>query len=443
MTELLNSLRRAVSIMDNNLNDFLAFLNQAVSPYHVVNSCIERLERAGFECLTFARPWNLEKGGSYYLKLYDTTLFAFKVGFNIDDEISLRIAAAHTDFPALRIKPNPLMKENGYLRLNTEVYGGMLLSSWYDRPLSIAGKVALRSSHSFEPEEALIDFGRAIAVIPNLAIHLNKETDRGAQINKQTDILPLLALTENPRGDYFQQLLAEQLKVKAEDILAYDLYIYCGEKALTAGINNEFICSPRLDDLSSVYALLQGITSSKVGERDIHMICLFDNEEIGNRTKQGAASQFTQVLLEKIFAGLNQSKFKLYEAMLRSIMLSCDAAHAYHPNFAHKYDPTNRLELNQGMAIKIDTARYAFDMGAVAVIQQLCNKYGINYQKFVNRSDVTAGSTMGPVLSSLLPIRTIDIGIPLLAMHSAVETMGSKDEGDMIKFMQAFFSASR
>lgn len=429
----------------DNINDFFEFLNKAVSPFHVVNNCTEVLEREGFECLSFEKPWNLVTGGSYYLKLYDTTLFAFRIGKNIDEDMIVRIAVAHTDFPAFRIKPNPLMKEKSYLRLNTEVYGGMLLSSWYDRPLSIAGKAALRSGNSFKPNEVFIDFGRIIAVIPNLAIHLNKEANKGVELNKQTDILPLLGMSENEKGNYFKELLAEQLNgVEADDILDYDLYIYNMERALTAGINNDFICSPRLDDLSSVYALLQGIVNNNICERDIHMICLFDNEEIGNRTKQGAASQFTQVLLEKIFACLNKSKINLYEVMLQSVMLSCDTAHAYHPNFANKYDPTNRLELNKGIAIKIDTShRYAFDIGAIAIIQQLCNEYNINYQKFVNRSDVTAGSTMGPVISTLLPIKTIDIGIPLLAMHSAVETMGRKDEESMIKFMKAYFSASR
>jgi aspartyl aminopeptidase len=426
----------------NNLDEFLEFLNDSTSPFHVVKNCSDILDREGFECLSFEKPWDLKKGGSYYLQLYDTTLFAFKIGQDINENMIIRIAAAHTDFPSFRIKPNPDMQEKGYMRLNTEAYGGMILSSWYDRALSAAGKVALKSDRLFAANEVLVDFLNPIMVIPNLAIHLNKDINKGVEINKQTDILPLLG-TSNEDSNNFKALLGKQLRVSEDDIIDYDLFIYNVEKAKTAGINNEFICSPRLDDLSSVYALLQGITA-KVNDQDIHMICLFDNEEVGNKTKQGCASQFTSVFLEKLFASLGKNRINLYEVLLRSTIISADVAQAYHPNFPSKFDPTNRAELNKGIVIKIDTTqKYAFDTGAVAIIQQLCDKYDIRYQKFANRSDVTAGSTMGPVISSLLPVRTIDIGIPLLAMHSAMETMGVKDQESMMQFMKAYFSADR
>ena len=208
-------------------------------------------------------------------------------------------------------------------------------------------------------------------------------------------------------------------------------------------MNEEFISSPRLDDLSSAFALLQGIIS-EVCDKDIHMVCLYDNEEIGNRTKQGSASQFTTMLLEKLFDSLGKNRINLYEIMQRSTILSVDVAQAYHPNFSSKYDPTNVAELNKGVVFKIDTAqRYAFDTGAVAILQQLCDEYDIAYQKFVNRSDATAGSTMGPVLSTQLPVRTVDIGVPLLAMHSAVETMGTKDLESIVRLMEVYFMADR
>lgn len=427
----------------NNLSGFFDFLDKSTSPFYVVKNSCDILENAGFECLSFEKPWSLQKGGSYYLKLYDTTLFAFKIGTNIDEDMIWRIAAAHTDFPSLRIKPNPIMKEKSYMRLNTEAYGGMILSSWYDRPLSISGKVALKSSHHFAANEVLVDFIDPIMMIPNLAIHLNKDANKGAEINKQTDMLPLLGMFNEESDNYFNELLAKQLNVSADDIIDYDLSIYNLDKSKTVGINDEFICAPRLDDLSSVYALLQGITGD-VCDKDIHMICLFDNEEVGNRSKQGCASQFAGILLEKIFASLGKSRINLYEVMLRSIMISCDAAQAYHPNFASKFDPTNRAEINKGIVIKLDTTqKYAFDTAAAAIIQQLCAENDISCQKFVNRSDVSGGSTMGPVISSLLPIRTVDIGIPLLAMHSALETMGMKDEENLIRFMRAYFSTNR
>jgi len=425
------------------LPDFLEFLDKSTSPFHVVKNSSEVLEQAGFTCLSFEKKWDLKKGGSYYLKLYDTSLFAFKIGTETNDDMILRIAAAHTDFPSFRIKPNPVMKEKGYMRLNTEPYGGMILNSWYDRPLSIAGKAALRSGSLFGTNEVLVDFAAPVMVIPNLAIHLNRDVNKGVEINKQTDILPLLGISDEQDGNYFANILAKQLQVPAEDILDYDLFIYNLDHAGTVGINQEFICSPRLDDLSSVYALLQGIIGP-VCEKDIHMICLFDNEEIGNRTKQGCSSQFTGVMLEKVFASLGRSRIQLYETMQRSTIVSTDVAQAYHPNFAAKYDPTNIAELNKGIVFKIDTAqRYAYDTGAIAIIQQLCDQCGIPYQKFVNRSDASAGSTMGPAISSLLPVRTADIGIPLLAMHSALETMGTKDQESMIRFMTSYFSTNR
>lgn len=425
------------------VDKFFDYLDRSTSPYQVIKNSIELLEKEGFEGLPYDQDWTLKKGGSYYVKLFDTALYAFKIGRDISNDSIFRIAAAHTDFPSFRIKPNPEIKEKNYIKLNTEAYGGMILNSWYDRALSISGKVALKSSKTFEPNEMLVDFKRPLMVIPNLAIHLNRDVNKGVEVNKQTDVLPLLGMTEENAQNYLINLLAEELQVKAEDILDYDLFIYNTEKAKTVGANNEFICSPRLDDLSSSYALVQGIIG-KVCDQDFHMICLFDNEEVGNKTKQGAETQFTSILLEKIFEALGKSRTKLYEAISRSFIVSADVAQGYHPNFTSRYDLTNFGELNKGVVFKIDTLqRYAFDSGAVAILQQLCETNEIPYQKFVNRSDATAGSTMGPGLSTLLPARTMDIGVPLLAMHSASETMGAKDEESLIKLMEAFFSSER
>lgn len=427
----------------NITKDFFNFLDNSTSPFYVIRNSSEILEQAGFQCLDFEKSWNLKKGGSYYINLYDTTLFAFRVGEQMDENFMLRVAAAHTDFPAFRVKPNPEMKEKSYLRLNTESYGGMILSSWFDRPLSISGKVALKSDRLFQPREVLVDFKKPMLVIPNLAIHLNREVNQGVDINKQKDVLPLLGTSEENQPNYFRDIIAKELQVAPEDILDYDLFLYNMDPSAMVGMNEEFIVAPRLDDLSSVYALLQGIIDN-CSKQDIHMVCLFDNEEIGNRTKQGSASQFTTMLLEKLMSALGMTKFNLYEALQRSMILSVDVAQAYHPNYSGKYDPTNIAELNQGIAFKIDTVqRYAFDTGAVAILQQLCDEYEIPYQKFVNRSDATAGGTMGPVISSQLPVRTVDIGVPLLAMHSARETMGTKDLESMVRLMKAYFSSNR
>ena len=427
----------------NYLDGFFHYLNNATSPFQVIKNSCELLEQEGFVQLTLDEEWELKKGGAYYLKLFDTSMYAFKIGKELDQDMILRIAAAHTDFPSFRIKPNPEIKDRDFIKLNTEVYGGMILNSWYDRALSISGKVALKSKKVFQTNEVLVDFKRPLMVIPNLAIHLNREVNKGVEINRQTDILPLLGMTEESAHNYLKHLLALELEVADEDILDYDLYIYNMEQAKTVGVNGEFICSPRLDDLSSAYALLQGLIG-EVCEKDIHMICLFDNEEVGNHTKQGCETGFTNVLLEKFFAAFGKTRTNLFETLSKSFILSADVAQAYHPNFGGKYDPTNKADLNKGVVFKIDTAqRYAFDTGAVAILQQLCEEYEIPYQKFVNRSDATAGGTMGPSISTLLPTRTMDIGVPLLAMHSASETIGTKDQESLIKLMKTYFCANR
>lgn len=427
----------------NIQNEFMNFIDASTSPFLVVQNSCELLEKAGFDRLNFEEPWDLRKGGSYYITLYDTTLYAFHIGSELSDDFMLRMAAAHTDFPSFRIKPNPEMREKGYLRLNTENYGSMILSSWFDRHLSISGKVALKSDQIFKPKEVLVDLKKPLLVIPNLAIHLNRDVNKGVEINKQKDVLPLFGTSEDNLHISLKSILAEELKIPAEDILDYDLFIYNLDQAKTVGLNQDFIVAPRLDDLSSVYAMLKGITHS-VCNQDIHMICLFDNEEIGNRTKQGSASQFTTMLLEKLCETLGMTRINLYEVLQRSAMLSIDVAQGYHPNFSGYYDPTNIAELNKGIAFKIDTAqRYAYDTGSIAMIQQLCEEHQIPYQKLTNRSDATVGSTMGPVLSTQLPVRTVDIGVPLLAMHSAMETMGAKDLDSLIQLMEVYFSINR
>lgn len=427
----------------NTKDQFFEFLDNSTSPFFVIKNSCDILDKEGFKSLSFAEPWNLEKGCSYYVKLYDTALYAFKIGNDLSDDMILRIAAAHTDFPSFRIKPNAQMKEKGYIKLNTEAYGGMILSSWYDRPLSISGKVSLKSDKVFCPKEVLVDFKKPLLVIPNLAIHLNREVNKGVEINKQTDVLPLLGISDEELHNDLNKLLAEELEVSVDEILNYDLFLYNLSKATSVGMNNDFICSPRLDDLTSVFGLLQGIIGETCA-KDIHMICLFDNEEIGNRTKQGSASQSTTMLLEKIFNALGKSRIDMYDVMHKSIILSMDVAQGYHPNYTGKFDPTNIAQLNKGIAFKIDTLqRYAFDTGAIGMIQQLCDENNIRYQKLANRSDATSGSTMGPIISTQLPIRTVDMGVPLLAMHSAVETMGAEDQESLNELMRIFFSADR
>lgn len=427
----------------NTTDKLIAFIKQATSPFHVVEESKHRLNAAGFKELDFTKPWVLEKGKSYFTTPYNTTLFAFTIGKNPPPQWDFRIAAAHTDHPGFRIKPVAEISEKDYLKINTEAYGGVILNTWFDRPLSIAGEVSLKSDDIFNPVIRLIDLKTPLLTIPNLAIHMNKDVNKGMELNKQTDMLPLIAMMNETlnKEHFFINYLASQLQVEVSDILNFDLYIYNCEEGCTLGIKPDFISSPRLDNLTSVLALVEGITNSYNDNR-INLISLYDNEEVGSRSKQGADSMLTTILLEKIYSSLGQSREELYNSIMKSIMLSVDVAHALHPNYMNKNDPTNITVLGKGVVLKIDsTQKYAFDSESIAIIQQLCHSYNIAYQKFVNRSDATSGSTLGSIVSSWLPMKTVDLGVPLLAMHSARELMGASDQEQLELLLKSFFEA--
>ena len=435
------------SYSENEITEhFLPFINQATSPYHVVNTCMTELSANGFEELNFQDTWNLIPGHAYFTKPYGTTLFAFRIGNSLSEHTNFRIVASHTDHPGFRIKPNPEITEKGYLKLNTETYGGAILNTWMDRPLSIAGKVTLRSNQLFFPETRIVDFKEPLLTIPNLAIHMNRAVNSGIELNKQIDMLPLFSMNQNntDETDFFLCYLAETLKVDTSDILDFDLYIYNMESGCSLGRKQEFFSSPRLDNLTSVYASLHALIDAPVPKEDILISAFFDNEEIGSRTKQGADSLLTQILLEKIFNGLSFSRQNLLNTIMRSFLISADVAHGYHPNHGAKNDPTNITQLNQGVVLKINSnQKYATDTEAISIIQQICHAYDIPYQKFVNRSDIPGGGTLGSITSSWLPMNTVDLGIPLLAMHSARETCGIKDELALIQLLHAFYSCDK
>lgn len=425
-------------------SDFLLdFLNGSPSPFHAVERSRQLLEENGFEELDFSKEWALRKGGSYYVRLYGTTLFAFKIGSALNKDHTFRLAAAHTDYPCFRIKPHPELCEKDYLKLNVSVYGGIIRPSWLDRPLSLAGRVALKSDDIFHPVIRLVDFKRPLLTIPNLAVHMNPDINKGLELNPQTELSPILGLlTEDLNKDsFFLHLLADELSVSPEDILDFDFYIYNQEKGCLLGAKEELISSPRLDNLTSVVACLTGILNSQ-NSNTINLISLYDNEEIGSHTKQGADSIITNVLLEKIYAGLGYAPLTVYETLLKSFMISADVAHGLHPNYPGKCDPTSQPKLGQGVVLKINhNQRYATDVEALAVIRQLCFAYDIPFQDFVNRSDMPCGGTLGSISSSWLPALTVDLGIPLLAMHSARELMGTADQAALNNLIAAFFSA--
>lgn len=420
--------------------EVVRYLDAAVTPYHAVNCAAASLEEAGFTEQRLDKPFTVERGRGYYIRIYGTGLLAFKIGTAFEPGEEFRIAAAHTDAPCLRVKPKGELLTGEYKRLNVEVYGGAILNTWFDRPLSLAGSVVLRSGGVYEPRSVLVDFKRPLLTVPNLAIHMNREVNKGVEYKPQRDLLPLLGmrLENEEKASYLTELLAKELKVAPKDILTYDLSVYCAEPACLLGAENEFVTGPRLDNQLSCYALLEAFCG-EIQTKGISMLLLYDHEEVGSRSKQGADCALTSGVIERIYEAFGAGNGKLQEAIAKSMLLSVDAAHALHPNRQEVYDPVNYAVINKGVALKINSSqRYAFDVETVATLQLLCEEEKLPYQMVANHSDLAGGSTMGPILSSWIPMRTIDIGIPLLAMHSARELAGKKDVEYLKRLLKAF-----
>ena len=417
-------------------------LNAGVSPFHCVEHSLEVLENAGFEEIRYDQPWKLVPGGKYVMNHHGTTFYAFTVGENFGSQDMLRMAAAHTDYPCLRIKPHADFTTNRYAQINVEVYGGPILNTWFDRPLGMAGCVVVRSEDVFAPRTILYRSDRPILTLPNLAIHMNRDVNKGVEINNQVDLMPIVDMLpeEQQKSEYFVEFLARELQVAKEDILDFELGTYCIEEPMYVGIEETMLSAPRLDNQTSVAALLEAIMKAdrKTG---INLIALFDHEEIGNTSKQGAASILLHDMVRRIAAGLGldaeQTECMIYDAML----LSVDVAHAMHPNHKGKMDITNQPVMGSGFCIKEACSQsYATDAEAVSILRQICDANKVPYQIFVNRSDVRGGGTLGSVASTLLPVKTVDIGIPLLAMHSARELMGAADMRSLADAVRYFMT---
>lgn len=424
----------------NYTDKLLALLEKATSQFHTVEAVNQQLAEQGFEELELRENWNLKKGGKYMLIHHGSSIFAFTIGEEFKAEDGYRIAAAHGDFPGFRLKPNSGMEVGGYLQLNTETYGGAILSSWMDRPLSVAGRVILKSDDLFKPEVRLIDLEKPVLIIPNLAIHFNREMNKGVELRKQVEMLPVYGTASGEMTkETFLDYIAEALGVQAEEILDYELNIYNTDKGNYVGLKEEFVSAPRLDNLTSVQALIDGITAN-TRKKGLNVMCVFDHEEIGSRSKQGAASTLLPHILEKIYLSLGMTALDFKNAMEDSLFMSVDVSHAYHPNYGAKYDLTNKHVLNTGFAIKEACSQsYATDSEAIAIVQQICEQEGIAYQKFLNHSDSAGGGTLGAISSAILPIRTVDMGVPLWAMHSSRETMGVKDYESLVEFLKAYY----
>ena len=417
-------------------------LKAAVSPYECVKAALEELEENGFTQINYDSDWNLVPGGRYVMNHHDTTLFAFTIGSDYKPGDMVRLAAAHTDYPCLRIKPNPDFMTNSYAQVNVEVYGGPILNTWFDRPLGVAGRVAIKSDDPFNPRMELYKSDKPVMIIPNLAIHMNRDVNKGVEINNQTDLMPILDSIpdEEKTTDYFVTFLAKEFGVEKTDIIDFELNTYCMDEPVFVGVNDTMISSPRIDHQSSCRALLDGIEESD-RKNGINFIALFDHEEIGSHSKQGAASILLHDMLRRILRGVGLTENEIDKSIYEAMILSVDVAHALHPNKKGKMDITNQPVMGAGFCIKEACSQsYATDAQAIAILCQICDKYDIPYQRFVNRSDVRGGGTLGSIASTLLPVKTVDIGIPMLAMHSACELMGEKDMDALSGCLKAFFN---
>ncbi len=424
-----------------DLQNFFEYMQKATVAVCTVEETKKTLGQAGFEPLDITAEWNLQAGRGYYVQSSPSMLLAFKTAASGEYE-ALRIVGAHTDNPALKIKPAPEIDTDGYRRLNIEVYGAPIFHSWFDRPLSIAGMVALRSSRPLSPEIRIVDFQRPLLTLPALAIHMNREVNKGGEIKPQKEMLPLIATVKDgmQKEGYLLRLLAEELQVEAAEILDFDLFVYCAEKGQLVGAEEELISCPRIDDTSMVYAAMQALIAGEP-KTGIAAALFVDHEEIGSMSRQGADSMNFSWLLEKMRQGLNIEQPAWSSCLLRSFFISADGAHACHPAYAEKCDPTNRPKINQGIVIKLSGNKaYASEAFSAGALQQVCDLAGVSYQKFVNHADVPGGRTIGSLISKYLPVPIVDTGLPMLAMHSARELAGKQDMEDMIKMMTTFYS---
>lgn len=424
--------------------DLIDFLYTSPTAYHSVKTVKERLDSNGFSEVKESDKWNLQKDGKYYVIKNDSALIAFTVGNGELEEDGFKLIGAHTDSPGFRIKANPEMVAEGkYLKLNTEVYGGPLLYTWFDRPLGIAGKVSLKGKSPLKPEVKLVNINKPLLIIPSVAIHMNRSVNEGFAVNKQKDTLPLLALINEKfeKNNYLVNAIAKELNVDAESILGFDLGLYEIEKGSLTGINEEFISAGRLDDMWMVYAGIKALIDSKSNKATKVMVCM-DNEEIGSLTPQGANSALLLNILERIALALGKDREELHRALANSIMISADLAHAVHPNAEEKHDPTNRPVLGNGPVLKTAASgSYSTDSYNAAIFEGLCSAAKVPYQKFFNRSDVRGGTTIGPITSSLLTIPVMDMGAPLLSMHSIRELATVIDNVYSVKLFTEFFNA--
>ena len=421
----------------------LNFLDASPVNFWAVKNIASELEEAGFRRIDPKEALGEVKAGDkLYVTKNDSSIYAFHIGHKPMAEAGFRMICAHCDSPTFRIKPNAeMLCEGGIVKLNTEVYGGPIMSTWFDRPLTIAGRVIVRGEDAFTPQTLLLHVKRPLLQISNLAIHFNREVNDGVKLSRQKDMLPILGIVNDAleQGNMLMNVICSELGVLQRDILDFDLYLADATPACTFGVHNEFISSGRLDDLSMCFAGLEAMLGTETADAT-KVLAIFDNEETGSQTKQGAGSPFLSMMLKRIALAQGETEEAFYQAIERAFMVSADNAHAWHPNYSEKYDPTNHPVLGGGPVIKFNAAqKYASDAVSASVFAEICREAGVPSQRFVNHSDVAGGSTLGNILASSIPLRGVDMGNAILAMHSCRETGSMADHIYVVKAFTQFF----
>lgn len=428
----------------------LEWLNESTSNFMAVKTICHELDRAGFKKLKAEDKWEIIENGKYYVVKNESAVLAFIAGASgFDSPHGFHIVSAHSDSPGFKIKPSPeIYGEGGLVSLNVEKYGGGILYTWFDRPLSVSGRVAIKSEDPMYPEVRIIDLKKPFATIPHLAIHFNRQVNDGNPLSVQKDMLPVIGyfsikeIEEKKKdGGFIKSIVAQHIGVKPEEILDYELSLYPFEKAILTGLNQEFIQSGRIDDLSMAFAGLEALLkTADVASEHTRVLAIFDNEETGSGTKQGAASPALKNILERVSYSMGGDKEMFLRNIATSFMISADNAHAWHPNYKEKFDPTNHALIGHGPVIKINSnCKYMTDSKGGAVFKSLCEKAGVEYQMFVNHSDIAGGSTLGNIFTSQMDIDGVDVGSPIWAMHSACETGAVNDHFSMIRVFEEFW----
>ena len=422
--------------------ELLTFIENSPTAFHVVNNLAKILEDEGYVRLSENQEWNISQAKGYYVTRGDSSIIVFKLPKDgAVDFTNFQITAAHSDSPAFKLKENPeIVSDKKYIVANVEKYGGMLMAPWFDRPLSVAGRVIVKETDTFETR--LVNVDRDLCLIPNLAIHMNRDANSGIAYNAQKDMLPLMGEIESK--DLLDKIIADAAEAQVEDIVGADLFLYNRMPGTIWGVDNEFISSPRLDDLQCAYSCVNALIKAENSNGESVNVCaVFDNEEVGSTTKQGADSTFLTDTLERIATMCGKDMEAYKRSIANSFMISADNAHGVHPNYTDKADPTNRPYLNEGIVVKYNAnQKYTTDAVSASIFKEICKRAGVPVQTYVNRSDIAGGSTLGNISNAHISLNTVDIGLAQLSMHSPYETAGIKDTKYMIDAIKKFYETS-